>query len=403
MHALNILFLLPKSRRNQHGDVSLLCRLTSNKRRVQFNTGIVIPLTWWNQEKQKITKKNTEAEQLQTKIHDITRKIKSAEQQLVIIGDSYGVREIYNIVILDNRETITLLSLYDQKLEQMKKLLQKDYTQSTYDKFCYVRQNMVDFIRLTYKQSDIRLDKIDLQFLHRFETFLKVDQQMKQVSANKVIQRFRSVIKMAVDYGWLPLNPFIGYKPRKVETEILYLTNSELELLTQFHFNQPRLNLVRDIFIFSTYTGLHYHEAFNLTKENLIQESDGSIWVVYMRLKTQKWSRVPLLLQAQNILASFEQVPKPYLLPRISNQKVNSYLKEIADIVGIKKNLTHKAARKTFASTVLLSNGVPMEIVSKLLGHSSIRITETHYAELSNTKITHEVTKLQLLLNKEQI
>jgi site-specific recombinase XerD len=256
------------------------------------------------------------------------------------------------------------------------------------------------FIQIAYNANDIPLSKVNNVFLINLEIYLRTEKKMKQVSANKVIQKLKSVIKMAVDYGWLQSNPFPGHRFKHERTKVVFLTIDELHLLEHYSFVQERLSRVRDIFLFSVFTGLHYSDAISLTSSNIIKGVDSKEWIVYTRQKTDKEIHIPLLEKAKQLLQMFELKygPRPFLVPRISNQKVNSYLKEIANIVGISKPLTHKIARKTFGSLLLYYN-VPMKVVSELMGHSSVGITEKHYAQIELKKLGDTISGVDLLLN----
>lgn len=201
----------------------------------------------------------------------------------------------------------------------------------------------------------------------------------------------------AENEGMISKTPFALHKPVVVKKEVIYLTYEELNELETYSISQPRLNLVRNLFVFCCYTGLPYYEMSTLSAKNIERGFDKKLWLVIERKKTGKSYRVPLLPKAVEIMREYLG-GEGLIFPKLSNQKFNSYLKEIADIVGIEKNLTHHIARKTFASTVLLYNDVPMEIVSELLGHSSIKVTQESYARLSNKKVSETMIRLSKIL-----
>ncbi|MCH4551974.1 site-specific integrase [Aestuariibaculum lutulentum] len=183
------------------------------------------------------------------------------------------------------------------------------------------------------------------------------------------------------------------YKAKKVKKEVVFLSPEELIQLESYEFIQPRLKLVKDLFIFSCYTGLPYLELMNLKQTNIINGFDGNKWIKMKREKTDKDLSIPLLSKALNILCKYTD--DDLVFPRISNQRYNSYLKEIAAIIGVEKNLTTHMARRTFASTVLLYNNVPMEIVSELLGHSNMKITQESYGKVVQKKVSLEIERLK--------
>jgi integrase len=229
-----------------------------------------------------------------------------------------------------------------------------------------------------------------MKFLNDFDCYLKSEKKHKQITINKSIQTLRKIIKLAMAEGFIITDPFLMYRPKKFVTKVVFLSVDELELMKEYIFRQLRLQQVKDMFIFCCYTGLPYAEMRDLKKEHVVVGFDGGNWIKIYRQKTSKELNIPLLPIAQRILVRYQ-----YELPVISNQKFNSYLKEIADILGIEKRLTHHVARKTFASTVLLYNDVPMEIVSELLGHSKMSITQAHYGKIVKKKVSEEMRRIR--------
>ena len=225
-----------------------------------------------------------------------------------------------------------------------------------------------------------------------FEYYLKVEKKQAQITINKSIQRFRKPVKVAVAEGYLDKDPFMLYKTKSAKKEVVFLSVEELKILEGYEFSQPRLEDVKNMFIFCCYTGLAYAEMSALKSKHITIGFDDLKWIRMERKKTGKFINIPLFPQALKILKLYEK--EAYLLPVISNQRFNSYLKEIAAIIGIEKRLTHHTARKTFASTVLLYNNVPMEIVSELLGHSNMSITQKYYGKIVMKKVSEEVKKL---------
>jgi integrase len=221
---------------------------------------------------------------------------------------------------------------------------------------------------------------------------------MQLSTLNKAIQRLRKVIKFAIVHDYLDKDPFLLYKVKTVRKEIVFLTKDELSKLENHKFKIPRLQMIKDCFIFCCYTGLAFKEMSNLRKSNIVTEYDGYKWIKMKRQKTNKSLSIPILPKAQQILDIYASDDDERVLPNISNQRFNGYLKEIADIVGIEKNLTHHMARRTFATTVLLTNDVPMEIVSELLGHSKMATTQQSYGKIVQKKVEEEMRRLNNML-----
>jgi integrase/recombinase XerD len=228
-----------------------------------------------------------------------------------------------------------------------------------------------------------------MSFITEFEYYLKAEKKFEQNTIHKTLQRFKQVVKIAVGLDLLAKDPFLLHKNRKPKKQVVFLTKEELSELEKYQFASIRLQQVADLFIFCCYTGLAYTEMANLKPKDIILGFDGKKWINILRQKTNKKNEIPLLSKAEKILNKYNDN-----LPIISNQRFNAYLKEIAEIVGIEKNLTHHLARKTFASTILLYNDVPMEIVSELLGHSEMQTTQNHYAKVVRKKVSKHMINL---------
>lgn len=244
-----------------------------------------------------------------------------------------------------------------------------------------------------YHVRDIALKEINHSFITNFEAYLRSDCNCSENTTAKFIQFFRRIIIIAKNNGWIQIDPFANYSIRLKRVDRGYLTKEELTKIMQKEFSTKRLEQVRDIFIFSCFTGLAYIDVKNLTENNIIT-SDGKQWICTHRQKTDTAVNVPLLKIPAAIIEKYKDVRyKSQLLPVLSNQKLNSYLKEIGDLCGIHKNITFHLARHTFATTTTLANGVPIETVSKMLGHTNITTTQI-YARITNDKINRDMQKL---------
>ncbi|GGZ56369.1 site-specific integrase [Mesonia mobilis] len=389
-YKISILFFLQKSRINKQDKCPIRCRITYNKKRQEFATGIFVEIKNWN-----INKKKTTNESLNDKLIVIESGINSAFLKLKLSGEHFDVSDVLKTFRGEkSNKDMMLLEFFSLMLEKKKKLIGIELTEKTWDKFLYVQNHLKDFITCKFQKNDLYLQKLKFNFIEDFEYFLKTEKKHKQITANKAIQRFKYVIKQAVGQGYLERNPFYDHKPKKTRKEVVFLSKQELDLLESKPIQQSKLDRTRDCFIFCCYTGLAYREMYNLEKKNLVTGFDGNIWIQMQREKTKKNISVPVLPKAIRIIEKYKSVNSEYILPRLSNQRFNSYLKEIAGIVGIDKRLTHHMARKTFATTVLLYNNVPMEIVSELLGHSSIKVTQAHYGKILKKKVSEEMKKL---------
>lgn len=397
---INILFYLNKVRLNKQNRAPIKCRLTFLGKRKTFSTGLFISPQYWNSKQQKVKPPNPDNNYINTQLSLVSQKINEAFLFLQVSNIIFDVEDIYLQYKGENIKTHkTLLEVFKLHNVRMNKLVGVEYTNSTYRKFIEARKHTANFIKHQYNKNDILLESIKMNFLKDFDYYLKSELGHKQITINKSVQRVRKIIKLAIAEGYLQKDPFILYKPKRYETKVVFLTNEELKALEDYQFAQSRLSQVRDMFVFCCYTGLAYAEMSNLSSDHLIKGFDSSIWIRMFRQKTNSTVSVPLLSKASDILDKYRTNNR--VLPIISNQKFNSYLKEIAVIVGIEKRLTHHIARKTFATTVLLFNEVSMEIVSELLGHSKMQITQKHYAKVVQKSISQEMKKLNDKFKKD--
>ncbi|MDX1470749.1 MAG: site-specific integrase, partial [Flavobacteriaceae bacterium] len=242
------------------------------------------------------------------------------------------------------------------------------------------------------------MNEINHQFITKFEYFLKTKRKCNHNSALKYVNNFKKIVRIALANQWMDRDPFYNYKVQFETVEREFLTQEEIDKLIEKDLHLDRLKLVRDMFVFSCYTGLAYSDVKKLSDADITTGIDGGKWIRIKRTKTKSLSSIPLLPVAEEILESYKDHPEvkngKYVLPVLSNQKSNAFLKEIAGLCGIEKPLNTHLARHTFATTVTLTNGVPIESVSKMLGHQDLRTTQ-HYAKIVDRKISDDMKALR--------
>lgn len=393
---LNITFLLARSRLNQAGKCSIRCRITYFKSRHEFATGLFINPNHWYSKLQLAKPPNEENNYINNQVSLIKTKINQAFLYLQVNNETIAVEDIYKQfkgVKLDKE--LGLIEVYNQYNQRIKKLIGIEIQLVTYNKYLESMRHLASFIIWKYKTKEIMLKDLNFNFILDYEYYLKTEKKLQQSTLNKAIQRVRKVLSYAINQNYLQKDPFGGYKQTRIKKQVVYLTTEELLSLEQYAFSQIRLEQVKDMFVFCCYTGLAYNEMAKLETKHIIIGFDKYKWIQMTRDKTNKLISVPLLQKSTTIIEKYQNQETTYLLPRISNQKFNSYLKEIAEIVGIEKNLTHHIARKTFATTILLYNDVPMEIVSELLGHSKMSITQDYYGKIVQKKVSQSIACLE--------
>lgn len=394
---LKILFVISTTRVNKKGLVPLYCRITYNGKRKTFTTGLFINPNYWNSKSQKVKPPNEDNNFINTQLSLITTKVNQAFLFLQVSKLEFTVDDIYKQYLGEpTKKEYGLIEVYNNYLLRIEKLIGKDIQLVTFKKYQESLTHLKLYIYWKFTKRDILIVELKYNFITDYEYFLKTEQNLQLSTLNKAIQRFRKVISYAISESHLDKDPFYGYKAKRHKKEVVFLTVEQLKALELKNFGIIRIQQIKDMFVFCCYTGLGFKEMINLQYSHIIERFDGNEWLQIKRNKTKRNYYVPLLPKAKVLIEKYRN-ETDFVFPRMSNPKFNAYLKEIADAVGIKINLTHHIARKTFATTVLLYNDVPMEIVSELLGHSKISTTQEHYAKVVQKKVSEQMN----LLNKK--
>ena len=402
MTSIKILFVVDKIKANRLGLAPLRCRITYLGERKPFATGLFVNPKRWDSKSQLAKPPNEDNNFINAELSLIKNKINQAFLFLQVQGLEFDVEDIYKQYKGEPiQKQLGIVQFYSSYLERLKKMISKDFKQSTWEKFNEILPAIKDYIFFKYQKKDISLNKLDYNFIEDFDYYLKTEKNNSQVTINKKIQRLKKVVKVARKQKLLEFNPFEEHKPKQAKTKIIFLTQDELDKLKEKEFQSEILNKVRDCYIFCCYTGLGYSEMFSLKKSDLKQDEDSTLWIYKERQKTERAFSIPLIFSEPLEIIEKYKSESEYLLPRLSNQYFNRLLKEIAITLGINKKLTHHTGRKTFATTVLLNNNIPIETVSKLLGHSKITTTLSYYAEVMPSKLKFDLEGLRdKLVNK---
>jgi len=288
------------------------------------------------------------------------------------------------------------MNVFKEHNEMVKGLVNKDFAPGTLERYNTCYKHVEDFIKLKYKRTDMSMFEIKPMFIRNFEYYLKTTRNCSNNTTIKYIKNFKKIIRIAMANGWMKEDPFRNIKYHLDDVDMAYLSEEELKLLMNKHFELERLQLVRDTYLFCCFTGLAFVDVASL-KYTDIEDKNGKLWIKKKRQKTKNWCTIPLLEPALKIIDKYRENPRcianGYVLPVLSNQKMNAYLKEIADVCGINKNLSTHTARHTFATTVTLANQISIEVVSKMLGHSSINMTKK-YARVVDDLVSRDMQKL---------
>ncbi|RTY84848.1 site-specific integrase [Flavobacterium sp. ZB4P23] len=398
--AVSVLFYIKRSKVNNDGICPIYVRVTVQSKRFEFSSNKFVNPEKWSNEGSKVKGNNEETRSINSHLEYLKSKVSEAEKKLykkdIIITSENLKNEIFDLH--DNQRM--LIPIFKDHNNKIKELVGKEYAPGTLERYNTSLKHTVEFLEWKYKVSDIDINKIDHAFVTDYEFYLRSVRNCANNTAVKYLKNFNKIIKICISNGWIDKDPFANYKSKIREVERDYLTQEEVQDIYSKVFATERLNQVKDIFVFSCFTGLAYIDVKNLTVSNISMGIDGGKWIFTHRQKTETASRIPLLPIPEELILKYANHPQcineDKLLPVLSNQKMNSYLKEIADVCGIKKDLTFHIARHTFATTVTLTNGVPIESVSKMLGHKNIRTTQ-HYAKILDKKVSED---MMILRNK---
>ncbi|WP_296381400.1 site-specific integrase [Winogradskyella sp.] len=397
------------STRIKNGQVSVYVRITVNGKRVNISLKRKVALSEWNSSKGRARGTKQESRLLNRYLDQVQSRIFESYEQLRAEKELISAQTIKARFLGEDDNEYSLLTLVDYHNTQMSETLSYGTLKNYFTTQKYIKQ----FLQEKRKKDDIYLSKLTFRFVVDFEKFLRAhvpEDHQKPMGNNTVmkhIQRLRKMVTLSYKMEWIDKDPFIRFKPSYIRNDREFLRQDELNSIEEKQFDIERLQIVKDLFVFSCYTELSYIDVMQLTEENIQLGIDGNKWVITNRQKTDKKVRIPLLEKAEEIINKYEGHIKAKssgtLFPVISNQKLNSYLKELADISGVKKNLTFHMARHTFATTITLSNGVPIETVSKLLGHTKIATTQI-YARVIERKVSDDMEHLRgkLLISKKR-
>lgn len=395
---LSVLFFVKRTKTNVNGLLPIFIRITVNGERIEFSTKRFTPSDKWSVEGNRMKGTSAEARATNSYLDTLKSKVYDYQQQLIREDEEVNTENMRNKILGIEKRSHMIVGIFQQHNDEIKALIGKDYAAATHVRYETSLKHTEDFLKWKYKVSDIDIRKIDHEFITCYEFYLKSVCNCCQNTTSKYIKNFGKIIRICLANGWIQKNPFINYKSKMVEVERAFLSMEEIETMLNKVFVSDRLNLVKDIFLFSCFTGLAYADVKKLSRKNIAIGVDGERWIYINRTKTDTRSNIPILPIASYLLEKYEDHPQVVnqdkLLPLLSNQKMNSYLKEIADACGINKELTFHIARHTFATTVTLSNGVPIESVSKMLGHKNLKTTQ-HYAKILDLKVSNDMQILK--------
>ena len=390
----SLLFYIRRDKLNKRGEAPVFMRLTINGERADASIKRFIEPHAWNSAKGKANEKCRGGKDLNLYLDAISANILQIQRDLELDKKEVSAQIILNRHLgKEQSDRHTLMEVFHAHNKKCRALIGINFAPDTVLRYETCLRLTEEFMRNTYKKEDCYLDEVTKQFVEEFEFYLKTIRKCCHNTTTKYLANFKKITRIALSNGWMKRDPFAQIRFHLDAVEREFLEKQELKTLLNKNISVPRLAQIRDIFCFCCLTGLAFSDVKQLKSEHLVTDINGMIWIRKTRQKTKNMCNIPLLDEAQKILDRYKDHPycqtQGVLLPVCSNQKMNMYLKELADICGIRKNLSTHCARHTFA-TLTLASGATIDNVAKMLGHANVNMTR-HYAKVLDTSIMRDM------------
>lgn len=405
MNHYNLIFYAKKTKSNPELSAIYL-RITVRGKRSEISTGQTIPTASWCSKSGKLKGNSQQAKAINSLIDNYKLKVFSSYNELIFANKEVTAETLKNKFLGIDEKAITLVEVFKEHNKMVFSLIGKSYSFGTWKRYETSLNHTIEFMKWKYNVSDMEVKNIKPEFISYYDLWFRTIRNCCNNTSVKYLKNFRKIIKLCIDNEWINKDPFINYKTKLQPVDKNFLSEEQLESIIDKEFKSERLSFVRDVFIFSCFTGLAYVDIKNLKYDDISTNISGARFIKIKRTKTKVDASIPLLPIAENILTKYKDNPKclnqNLVLPILSNQKMNQYLKEISTLCDIEFDLTFHTARHTFATTVTLNNGVPIETVSKMLGHKSIKMTQ-HYAKILDSKVSNDMNILKEKLAQKEL
>ena len=389
-----LLFYIRRDKTNKKGEAPVFMRLTINGERADASIKRFIEPHAWNSAKGKANEKCRGGKDLNLYLDAISANILRIQRDFELDKKEVSAQIILNRYLgKEQSDRHTLMEVFRAHNEKCRALSGISLAPGTVIRYETTLRLTEEFLQKSYQKEDCYLDEVTNQFIEDFEFFLKTVRRCCHNTTSKYLMNFKKIIRIALAKGWMKKDPFAQIRFHLDPVEREFLEKQELKTMLNKKITIPRLAQIRDIFCFCCLTGLAFTDVQQLKSEHLVADIHGRVWIRKARQKTKNMCNIPLLAEAQKILDRYREHPycqtHGVLLPVCSNQKMNSYLKELADICGIRKNLSTHTARHTFA-TLTLASGASIDNVAKMLGHTNVNMTR-HYAKVLDSSIMRDM------------
>lgn len=401
--SFGLTFYINRTRERKNGECPVMLRINLNGDRLALQVQRFIKPEDWDQNRYVMKGRTEQARVFNNYLEAVRLKAHKKFNELLSYTDDVTPQMLRDAILgVNSAKTRQIIDIWEGHVSDLKKLIGKENSYATYQKYNTAKNHFQSFLQKKYQLNDVSIKAVDYQMIQQYSIYLKTEKGCSFNTATKFLQNLKTITSISIRSGWLVKDPFNGISLTLKEVDRPYLTFEELERLIEFNSVFDRLNRVRDFFVFSCYTGLAYIDVKKLKRAEIEGNDEMGFWIRTRRQKTGVRANIPLLEIPMSIIRNYCQLElldaEEPILPILSNQKMNAYLKELADLCNIQKQLSYHVARHTFATTVTMMNGVPIETVSKMLGHKNIHTTQ-HYARIVDKKVGDDMKLLAAKLN----
>lgn len=400
----SILFFIKKTKLLKNGEAPICLRITVNGKRAEIQVKRSVEIKKWNSARECAIGKDNRTLELNHYLETVRTKVLKIHRELEQDNKTVTAEILKQQYYGENEPPKMLLEIFKEHNQKCRTLIGKDYVKETVSHYERTARYLSEFIKKNYHLSDIPIKEIDYTFIQNFEYFIKTEKSCQQNATIKYLKNLKHLVKIALVNQWIKTNPFAEIHFKQTPSNRDFLLEEELQVILKKQFKIPRLETVKDIFTFCCFTGLAFTDVRHLTPDHILCDNKGEYWIRKPREKTNNMCNVPLLEIPLKLIEKYRHHPdcekKNIVFPVPTNQKMNAYLKEIADLCGIKKNLTTHMARHSFAC-LALANKVSLECIAKMLGHSNIKTT-TIYAKVLDRTISEQMQALKQKFTEEK-
>ena len=379
--------------RLKEGKAPIYMKISSNKLSTRMTINHYINPEDWDVKRGYVKRGRPMHDIINDYIDELRMQIIDAHKRLLSENEDASPKNIIRMLQGVYDKEYTLLEVFQDHNDEMRSRIGVDFSEGSHKNYRLTFRHIKSFVKSQYNLDDISLNKVDHKFLTDFDRYMRVEAGNAQNGSMKNLVRLKKIIKLALDNDWITKDPFRNFKIKIMKPSRVFLSHQELEQIEEETLTSQKLIRVRDIFLFMCYTGLAYVDMSNLTKDKITRGIDGNLWITGHRVKSKVRYAVPLLPKASRLIEKYIDADREMVFPVMSNQKMNDHIKDIMKLCKVTKHVSCHTARHTFATTVTLLNGVPIETVSRMLGHTDLKTTQI-YAKVLDSKISKDMEQI---------